>query len=61
MSQLQRQIMSKVKDLVKIKKSEFVKEHKNLLKVLKSKNRKDDKTEYKKQSKELKGVLNAKS
>jgi len=49
--------MTKVKDLVKIKKSEFVKEHKNLLKVLKSKNRKDDKAEYKKQSKELKGVV----
>lgn len=37
-----------------MKKSEFVKEHKQLVKTLKSPSRKDDKKEAKKQEKELK-------
>ena len=48
--------MAKVKDLIKMKKGAFVSEHKNLLKVLKSKSHKDDKKEYAKQAKELKEV-----
>ena len=41
---------------VEMTKKEFVSEHKNLIKVLKSPSKKDDKKEAKKQSKELKEV-----
>ena len=41
-------------DEVEMSKSDFVKEHKNLIKVLKSPSKKDDKKEAKKQEAELK-------
>lgn len=41
---------------VEMKKSDFVKEHKGLIKTLKSPSKKDDKKEAKKQAKELKEV-----
>lgn len=41
---------------VEMSKKEFISEHKNLIKVLKSPSKKDDKKEAKKQSKELKDV-----
>ena len=41
---------------VEMSKKDFVSEHKNLIKVLKSPSKKDDKKEAKKQSKELKNV-----
>ena len=45
---------------VTMTKKEFVSEHKKLVKVLKSKSKKDDLKEAKKQSKELKKVVKKK-
>jgi preprotein translocase subunit Sss1 len=42
---------------IRIPKSEFLKEHKRLLKVLKSPGRQDDAAEYKEQSQELQKIM----
>jgi hypothetical protein len=48
--------MSKVKDLVKMKKGAFVKEHKELVKTLKSGSKSEQKKEANEQGAELKKV-----